>query len=576
MLVRVSSAAASSAACRIGEWWVDPATNEIRRDGEAARLEPKVMEVLVYLAARPGRVVSREELLSALWPGVVVGDDTLTQAVIKLRKALQDSARSPAYIETISKRGYRLVARVGEGAASSAEPAATVGAGETDAPLEAQPRTRWLWVFGTTGIALLILAAVVILYQRQRAEDDESWLAAHLPALEKELAQRPAALPAVAVMPFEALAQEADQVYLAGGITADLTTDLSRLSGLRVVSISGPAGTALEGAAAARYIVSGTVQRISGKLKVNVRLVDNQSAQQLWAERYERSLGDPFALNEEIIARLLEALSVRIRDAERARLAGRYTRNLDAYDYFLRGQAAYLARERTENSTAREMYRRAVELDPAFARAYAGLALTHTADYRNQWVADPSQALARAAELAETAVRIDPQLPDVYAVLGYVRVLQGQHKQAISTLRRAVELDRFYADAYAYLGAAHTNIGQPAKTVPLLRIAMRLNPETGFIYFLVLGRAYLFHGDLEQASINLRAALARNPGDLETRVFMAATLVAAGNLGEARWETEEIRTLQPDFSTGRWLKTHPMTDAGQRERLMRLLAQVGL
>ena len=566
----MNNQAQTQAGRRIGEWWADPATNEIRRDGEAVRLEPKAMEVLVYLAARPGRVVSRDELLSAVWAGVVVSDDTLTQAVIKLRRALQDSAKAPAYIETISKRGYRLVAPVTDGAQSGGA-AGTATARETALSARPRPRARLAWILGSAGLAIALAAVVFYL-----AQGRESWIDAHLSALERELAQRPAALPTVAVMPFEPLARDADQVYLAGGITSDLTTDLSRLSGLRVVSIVTTAGSAAPGAAVARYIVSGTVQRVSGKLKVNVRLVDNHSGQQLWAERYERSLGDPFALNEEIIARVLDTLSVRIRDAERARLAARYTRNLDAYDYFLRGQAAYLARQRSENSIAREMYRRAVELDPSFARAYAGLALTHAADYRDQWVKDGRQALARAAELAETAVRIDPQLPDVHAVLGYVRVLHGEHQQAISTLRRALELDPFYADAYAYLAAAHTNIGQPAKTVPLIRTAMRLNPESGFIYFVVLGRAYLFSGDIEQASINLRAALARNPADLETHVFLAATLVAAGNLSEAQWEAEEIRTLQPDFSAMRWLGTHPMTHDGQRTHLLRLLAQLGL
>ena len=565
----MNNQAQTEAGRRIGEWWADPATNEIRRDGEAVRLEPKAMEVLVYLAARPGRVVSRDELLSAVWAGVVVSDDTLTQAVIKLRRALQDSAKAPAYIETISKRGYRLVAPVTDGAQSGGA-AGTATARETELSARPRPRARLAWILGSAGLAIALAAVVFYL-----AQGRESWIDAHLSALEKELAQRPAALPTVAVMPFEPLARDADQVYLAGGITSDLTTDLSRLSGLRVVSIVTPVGSA-SAAAAARYIVSGTVQRVSGKLKVNVRLVDNQSGQQLWAERYERSSGDPFALNEDIIARVLDTLSVRIRDAERARLAARYTRNLDAYDYFLRGQAAYLARQRSENLIAREMYRRAVELDPSFARAYAGLALTHAADYRDQWVTDGRQALARAAELAESAVRIDPQLADVHAVLGYVRVLHGEHQQAISTLRRALELDRFYADAYAYLAAEHTNIGQPAKTVPLIRTAMRLNPEAGFIYFVVLGRAYLFDGDIEQASINLRAAVARNPADLETHVFMAATFVAGGNLTEARWEAEEIRTLQPDFSATRWLETHPMTHAGQRMRLLRLLAQLGL
>lgn len=529
------------------------------------------MDVLVYLADRQGRVVSREELLSALWPGVIVSDDTLTQAVNKLRKALCDSARSPLYVETISKRGYRLVAHVERSATGRTESLESAQSGKVEAPLAAQPRTRWVRLAAGTAVVLGILMVAFTVYRA--TQDDGSWLFAELSSVEESISERSVALPTVAVMPFEALADGADQAYLAGGITADLTTDLSRLSGLRVASVSKLGAPAPD---RARYAVSGTVQRGAGKLKVNVRLVDNQSGQQLWAERYERSLGDPFSVNEEIIGRLLDALSVQIREAERRRLARRYTRNLDAYDYFLRGQAAYLARQQPENWTAREMYRKAIELDPAFGRAYAGLALTHSADYRNQWAADGRQALARAAELAETAVRIDPQLPDVYGVLGYVRSQLGQHERAIAHLKQAVALDRFYADAYAHLGAIYTHIGQPVKTVPLLRTAMRLNPDGGFIYFLVLGRAYLFQGDTEQALINLREALARNAADLETRVFMAATLVAAGDFEAAKWETEEIRALERDFSTRKWLGTHPMVDANQIDRLLRLLDRVGL
>jgi tetratricopeptide (TPR) repeat protein len=282
------------------------------------------------------------------------------------------------------------------------------------------------------------------------------------------------------------------------------------------------------------------------------------------------------AVQVEIINRLLQTLPVQVSEAERQRLARRYTRNLAAYDYFLRGKSAFLARQREENAIAREMYRKAIELDPAFARAYAGLALTHADDYRNQWTADGKRSLMTASQLAETALQIDPDIPDVYAVLGYVRAVQHDHQEAIQLHVRALKLDPSYADAYAYIGATHTLMGQPAKTIPFMRTAMRLNPNGGFMYFLVLGRAYLFTSDLEQATINLREALARNPADLESRVYMAATFVAAGDLQAARWEAEEIRALQPDFTARQWLKTYLMSDERQKRQLSSLLTQVGL
>jgi tetratricopeptide (TPR) repeat protein len=222
------------------------------------------------------------------------------------------------------------------------------------------------------------------------------------------------------------------------------------------------------------------------------------------------------------------------------------------------------------------MYRKALALDPAFARAYAGLALTHAADYRNHWTDRGPDALARALELAETAFRIDPEILEVHWVLAYVHAQDRRHEQAIGHLNQAIALDPSFADAYALLGSIHTFIGQPAKAIPLVRTAIQLNPEAGHLYFLVLGRAYLFRGDTEQARINLGEALARNAVNLETHIYLAATLALTGDKEAAKWEAEEIRALEPNFSIDKWLTNYPMTDEGQKHRLRRLLAQAGL
>jgi tetratricopeptide (TPR) repeat protein len=322
--------------------------------------------------------------------------------------------------------------------------------------------------------------------------------------------------------------------------------------------------------------VSGSIQRAGDQLKVNVRLTDSITGQQLWSERYEKAIGDLFVVQDEIVTRLVTALPVKMSEAERRRLARRYTRNLEAYDYFLRGQAALLTRARGENEMAREMYRKALALDPAFARAYAGLALTHAADYRNQWTDNAPQALARALELAETAFRIDPEILEVQWVFAYVHAQGRRHEQAIGHLNQAIALDPSFADAYALLGSIHTFIGQPAKAIPLVRTAIHLNPEAGYLYFLILGRAYFFAGDSEQALINLREALSRNAVNLEIRLYLAATLALTGDKEDARWEAEEIRVLEPNFSIGKWLQNYPMTNEGQKRRLASLLADAGL
>ena len=391
----------------IGDWRIDADTNELRRGDAVVRVEPKVMDVLAVLVRAGGRVVMRDELLAAVWPGVVVGDEALTQAIIKLRRALGDDPRAPRYVETIPKRGYRLVA---------SEPSS--------------PHPGLAWRRLTAAIRMPVLASVATALVVLASADSEA--------------------PAV---------------------------------------------------------------------------------------RHSETSG-----------------------------------NAEARALFTRAQARLLVRGASENEEARVLFRQAIEHDPTFARAYAGLAMTYALGSR----LGGQDGQARALELAETARLIDPGAPDVHWVLGFVQVQDRKHGEAIASLRRAIELDSTFADAYALLGGIYTYIGQPSESIPLLRTAMRLKPDGGYLYFLLLGRAYLFQGDVEQALINLGAAAMRNPVDVETRAYLAAALAAAGEDARARWESDEIRALRPDFSARNWLATYPMADQRQEQRLASLLADAGL
>jgi TolB-like protein/Tfp pilus assembly protein PilF len=379
----------------------------------------------------------------------------------------------------------------------------------------------------------------------------------------------------VTVSPFEALAPGGDEVHLARGISDDLSTDLSRVPGLRLIRANS-AQAAAAAAASARYNVSGTVQRDGDALRISVFLVDTATHEQLWAGRFERPYRDLFAVQDEVTRKVLDVLPAKVGETERRRAAKRYTHSLAAYDAFQRAQAAFLVRSSADNGEARALYLRAIELDPKFARAYASLALTYAMEYRLGTAAAPSRALDRAFELAETARQIDPDIPQVYWALGFVYAQGRRHAKASQALERAIELDPSYADAYALLGGIRTYVGQPAESIRLLRTAMRLNPDGGYLYYLLLGRAYLFEDDVEQALINLHEASRRNPVDIETRVFLAAALAATGDLAGARWQADEIRSLQPAFSAGAWLDTYPMTSTRQRERLLALLGNVPL
>jgi DNA-binding winged helix-turn-helix (wHTH) protein/TolB-like protein/Tfp pilus assembly protein PilF len=526
---------------RIGGWRVDPTTNELARGGEVVRIEPKAMEVLVALAERAGQAVTREELLAGVWPGVVVGDEALTQSIIKLRRALGDDPRSPSYIETIAKRGYRLIAPVGRAA-----------------PVEPPGGRRWRAPAAGALLVAAVLAAGGLYAFRSFAPP---------PPNQAEAFERALSL---TVMPLESVGPGAEQSYLARGIGSDLMTDLSRLSGLRLISPTADA------AKAARYRVSGSVQREGASLRINVRLVDSKSGEQLWSQRYERPFGDLFAIQSELSRTLSEQLPGKISDAERARLAKRYTSSLEAYDCFLRAQALFLVRRAEENRAARALYARAIELDPKFARAYAGLAMTHAMEHRYEGPTGAHAGLQRALELAETARQIDDDIAYVHWALGFVHVQARRHRQAMRALERALELNPSYADAYAFMGGIYTYVGEPERSIPLLRTALRLNPDGGYLYYLLLGRAYLFQNDVEQALINLREAVARNPDDVEARVFLTAALVAHHERPAAEWEADQILVRHEGFSLRAWLDSYPMTSARQQEKLAQLVAEAGL
>lgn len=528
----------------IGDWWADPTTNELGRAGETVHIEPKAMEVLMVLAEHAGEVISREKLLADVWAGVVVGDEALTQSIIKLRRALGDNPRAPAYIETISKRGYRLIAPVGARAPA-----------ETPAPVPR--RRRWAVAAGV----VLALSAAAAYFGQSVLQ-----LAAVAPELEPLT---------VTVLPFETVGAGTEHGHLARGISSDLMTDLSRLSGLRL--ISAPAGgKGSDAPKSARYVISGSVQRERETLRINIRLADARTGEQVWSQRVERPFGDLFAIQSEITHSVMQHLPGKISAAERRRVAKRYTDSLEAYEYFLRGQAKFLVRRTEDNRQARAFYAKALELDPKFARAYAGLAMTHAMDYRYQGAAGPLAELERALELAESARLIDPDIPEVYWALGFVHTQSRRHDRAIQALQKAIELNPSYADAYALMGGIYTYIGEPARSIPLLRTALRLNPDGGYLYYLLLGRAYLFENDVQQALINLREALARNPDDVETRVYLAAALVASGDRPAAEWEADLIRAYQQGFSVRHWLGTYPLTSARLQQRLSTLLAEVQL
>jgi class 3 adenylate cyclase/TolB-like protein len=386
-------------------------------------------------------------------------------------------------------------------------------------------------------------------------------------------------VPVVSVHPFDVLGDDPEQQYLARGLTADLIAQLSRLPGLHVTTaalIPAPVAAADHKSEKDLYAIWGGVRRDGKLLEIEVSLVESQSGRQLWVQRFARPFHDIFEIQREIGTQLAQALSLRLNETELKRISHRYTTSVDAYDLFLKAQSELLVRSASSNERARDFYLQAIALDPAFARAYGGLALIYAGSYRNQWAGSSKHNLDQALKYANSAKEIDPTLPEIHWVLGYVKAQQRHHREALAHLDAALALDPRFADALALKGGIKTYIGKPRETIPLLRQAMRLNPAAGYLYFMTLGRAYFFIGDYEQAIINLREAVSRNPTSLEVHIYLAASLQLGGDADEAEWQAAEVQFIKPNFTVFAMLETYPMVDGQQLAKLTSTLEKIGL
>ncbi|MEA2092925.1 MAG: FlgO family outer membrane protein, partial [Pseudomonadota bacterium] len=360
----------------IADWRVEPALLRITHHGDSLKLEPKVMAVLVYLARRPGQVVTREELEDSVWAGAIVSYDALTGAIQKLRKAFNDDPRRPRIIETLSKKGYRLVAPVQPlDAQAGVNPSAT-------AAIPVKGHRPWAII---SILLLLLLLATAVYFQSMKQTDDAVMDAGAVPG------------PSIAVLPFDNLDRNPEQNYFADGITDDLITGLAKYPELLVISRDSTflyKDKQLDAMQIAdrlnvRYILHGSVRRDNQQVRINARLVDTRNSSLLWAETYDGTMQDIFKLQDTITHSIIAALAVKLSTPGAALSAEQAGEDPQAYDSLLLGrQHFYLFARHEENNRAREFFRSAIEYDTHYAQAYAMLAWTHVYDVMNGWSED--------------------------------------------------------------------------------------------------------------------------------------------------------------------------------------------
>jgi tetratricopeptide (TPR) repeat protein len=322
-------------------------------------------------------------------------------------------------------------------------------------------------------------------------------------------------------------------------------------------------------------VLEGSVRRANDHVRITAQLIDAATDAHLWAARYDRPLKDIFALQDEIVQKIVTTLKLQLTLWEQGILVRKRTDNLEAYDYLLRGVEYYWRSTKETNAQARQMYEKAVALDPQYAEAYAFLSVTHWLDWALQWSQDP-QALERASEMAQRAVALDESLPIAHSILGVVYVWEKHHEQAIAEAERAIALDPNNADAYQRLGLIMNWSGRPEEAIGLMQKAMRLNPRYPPNYVFALGQAYSLLGRYKEAIAVLKGALARNPNHLPNHIQLAIVYGELDQKAEARAEVAEILRLSPNYSLEILRRKVPHKDPAVLERSLAALRKAGL
>jgi len=538
----------------IDEWYVDPSTCRIRSGQRETKVEPRVMAVLCYLADRPGQVVGREELEAAVWTGMVVGYDALTSAIIKLRKAFDDDSRKPRIIETVSKRGYRLIAPV--------RPIGTEGAVTEVGIVSQATRTTSprAWIGGG---ALLILLLAFLAYSNFSGTDTPP-----SPLPDK---------PTLVVLPFDNLGDRNRDNYFSDGITEDIATDLSQYSGINLIARYSaefyrqqkPSFPGIHNELGVDYVIAGTVRRSDKTIRVNVQLIDAVSGKQLWAERFDTPMQQLFHVQDKIRSKVIEALAVPLTQEEKRFAARRYTKSIEAYNAFLLARASYGRHTREGSEQARQYLETAIAIDPEFARAYDLLALTYVDDFRYSWNIAEVDPVKEAEQAARKAIELDDRIPQAHWVLGYIDLFGlKNHDAAIEQGLKAITLDPNLADGHTLLAVTYLYKGQPEMTLRYVAEAMRLNPHYPSQYPAVMGYANYFLGNWEEAEKYLKRAVEMNPGRLPPNIYLVANQSARGNLDDATWNMDNLRFLDQSFNVDTWAERQPFASKALRDKVV--------
>ncbi|MCH9012226.1 MAG: tetratricopeptide repeat protein [Proteobacteria bacterium] len=390
--------------------------------------------------------------------------------------------------------------------------------------------------------------------------------------------------PSIAVLPFTNMSADPDQEYFSDGITEDIITDLSKISGLFVIARNSTfvyKGRAVKVSEVAkelgvRYVLEGSVRKVGERVRINAQLIDAVTGGHLWAERYDGTLADVFALQDKVTEKIVAALAVKLTQGEQERLNRTVAVDPEAYDVLLHGLARLRRFTRETNAEARQFFERAVEIDPQYARAHADVALTHALDVEYGWTSLPKASLQAAVKHTQAALALESSDPHVYFALAMTYMGQRRYDEAIAVGRKATGLYPNYADGFAQLAQSLTFAGKSPEALIAIRKAMRINPRHSLIYLWIVGHNYFLMERYEEAITELRKVVEGNPGYPWAHLTLAAAYGLTGQIEEAEWEGQEFLALQPDFTLARERQRVLYKNSEHRDRYIEGLRKAGL
>ena len=484
----------------------------------------KVFDLLLYLVQNREHVVSKDDLLDAVWGGRIVSESTLTSHINAVRKAIGDSGEEQRLIRTVARKGFRFVGDVREAQSS-----------DGFSSLKTEPATS-------------------------------NEPPAHALALPDK--------PSIAALPFQNLSGDPEQEYFADGVVEDIITALSRIRWLFVIARNSSftyKGRAVDvkqvgRELGVRYVLEGSVRKAANRVRITGQLIDATTGAHLWADRFEGTLDDIFELQDQVTASVVGAIAPQLERAEIERAKRKPTESLDAYDYYLRGMANFHQGTREAINEALPLFYKAIELDPDFASAYGMAAWCHFWRKINGWMTDRSQEIAEGARLARRAVELGKD--DAVALTRGGHALAhfaGDLDGGIALLDRALVLNPNLAAAWFLGGFLRIWRGEPDDAIEHFARAMRLSPLDPEMYRMQAGMAmaHLFAGRFDAASSWAEKAFRDLPSFLMVVGIIAASHALAGRTDEARRAMHHLRQLDPALRISNlkdWLPFHRPED----------------